>query len=151
MSQIIAVAFAPGFFPHWYFLFIGLGYALLLPAIAILHVRHAAVRGSGAILATAAGTATITVSLGASGNTDLVVAALLIRGIWWWTIGKLWVETDAMPRAFGYLTMALAILAFVTAVASAPMSMESTLLWTLERLILGVWTLVLAYALWRAK
>ena len=147
----MALAFAPGFFPAWYFLFIGLGYALLLPPLATLHVRHAAVRQSGAILATSAGTAAITVGLAASANTELVVAALLVRGIWWWTIGKLWVETDVMPGAFGYLTMALAVLAIVTALASAPMSMESTLLWTLERLILGVWTLVLAYALWRSS
>ena len=151
LSQIVAVAFAPGFFPQWYFLFIALGYALLLPPLAILHVRHAAVRQSGTILATSAGTATITVGMAASANMELVVAALLVRGIWWWTIGKLWVETDVMPRALGYLTMALAVLAIVTAFASAPMSMESTLLWTLERLILGVWTLALAYALWRAK
>ena len=151
VSQIVALAFAPGFFPDWYFLFIALGYALLLPPLATLHVRHAAVRQSGAILATSAGTATITVGLAASANMELVVAALLVRGIWWWTIGKLWVETDVMPRALGYLTMALAVLAIATAVASAPMSMESTLVWTLERLILGVWTLVLAYALWRAK
>lgn len=74
-----------------------------------------------------------------------------MRGIWWWTIGKLWVETDVMPRAFGYLTMALAALAFATAVAAAPMGMQSALLWTLERLILGVWSLALALALWRAR
>ena len=151
LSQIVALAFAPGFFPQWYFLFIGLGYALLLPPLANLHMRHAAVRGSGTILATSAGTAAVTVGLAASANSELVVAALLVRGIWWWTIGKLWAETDVMPRAFGYLTMALAVLAIATAVASAPMSMESGLLWTLERLILGVWTLVLAIALWRAR
>jgi hypothetical protein len=151
VSQIVAIAFAPGFFPQWYFLLIGLGYALLLQPLAMLHIRHAAVRQSGAILATCAGTASITVGLAASANAELVVAALLVRGVWWWTIGKLWAETNAMPRAFGYLTMALSALAFVTAVGSAPMGMESTLLWTLERLILGVWTLVLAYAFWRTR
>ncbi len=151
VSQITALAFAPGFFPNWYFLFIALGYALLLPPLATLHVRHAAVRDSGAILATAAGTATIAVGLAASANMELVVAALLVRGIWWWTIGKLWVETDAMPRAFGYPTMGLAVLAIVTAIASAPLSTDSSQIWMLERLILGVWSLALAIALWRAR
>ena len=108
-------------------------------------------RQSGAILGTSAGTAAITVGLAASANVELVVAALLVRGIWWWTIGKLWVDTDVMARAFGYLTLGLAVLAIVTAVASAPMSMESSRLWTLERLILGVWSLALAFALWRER
>ncbi len=116
-----------------------------------MHVRHAEVRRSGAILGTCAGTAAIAVGLAASANTELVVAALLVRGIWWWTIGKLWVETDAMPRALGYLTMGFAILAIVTAIASPPLSLDGSQIWTLERLILGVWSLALAIALWRVK
>ena len=145
------MAFAQGFFPDWYFLFIALGYALLLPAIAVLHVRHASVRQSGAILGTSAGTAAVTVGLGASANPELVVAALLVRGIWWWTIGKMWAETGAVPRWLGLPTMILAVLAIAVAVASAPMSMSAATLWTIERIILGVWTLALAYALWRSR
>ena len=150
-SQIVAVAFAPGFFPDWYFLLIGLGYALLLPAIAVLHVRHAAVRQSGAILGTSAGTAAVTVGLAASANMDLVVAALLVRGIWWWTIGKMWAETGAVPRWLGLPTMVLAVLAIGSAVASAPMTMSATVLWAGERVVLGLWTLALAFALWRTR
>ena len=56
-----------------------------------------------------------------------------------------------MPRALGYLTMGFAILAIVTAIASAPLSLDGSQIWTLERLILGVWSLALAIALWRVK
>ena len=151
ISQIVAVAFAQSFFPDWYFLFIALGYGLLLPAIATLHVRHATVRQSGTILGTSAGTAAVTVGLAASANLDLVVAALLVRGIWWWTIGKMWAETAVVPRWLGLPTMILGALAIATALASAPMTMSAAALWTAERLILGVWTLALAFALWRTR
>ena len=151
VSQLIAVAFAQGFYPDWYFLFIALGYGLLLPALAVLHVRHAAVRQSGAILGTSAGTAAVTVGLAASANVDLVVAVLLVRGIWWWTIGKMWAETGVLPRWLGIPTMVLGMVAIVTAVASAPLSMTSETLWTAERLILGIWTIALAFALWRTR
>lgn len=151
VSQIIAIAFAQGFFPGWYFLFIALGYALLLPAIAILHVRHAGVRQSGAILGTSAGTAAVTVGLAASANLELVVAALLVRGIWWWTIGKMWAETGVIPRWLGLPTMILSVAAIAAAAASAPMNMSAAALWTAERLLLGLWTLALAFALWRTR
>jgi hypothetical protein len=151
ISQIVAVAFAPGFFPDWYFLFIALGYALLLPVIAVLHVRHASVRQSGAILGTSAGTAAVTVGLAASANMGLVVAALLVRGIWWWTIGKMWAETGVIPRWLGLPTMALGMLAIAAAIASAPLAMSADTLWMVEHLVLGVWTLALAFALWRAR
>jgi hypothetical protein len=151
VSQIVAIAFAQGFFPDWYFLFIALGYGLLLPVLAVLHVRHAAVRQSGAILGTSAGTAAITVGLVASANMELVVAALLVRGIWWWTIGKMWAETAAVPRWLGLPTMILGVLAIAAAVASAPLAMNAPTLWSAERLILGIWSLALALALWRTR
>lgn len=151
VANLIALAFAPSFYPDWYFLLVAIGYGLLLPAIANLHVRHQPLRASGAVLGTAAGTASITVGIAASANFDLVVAALFVRGIWWWTIGKLWAETSVMPRLFGIATMVLAVLAFGAAIASAPMAMESGAIWMAERLILGLWTLVLALGLWRAR
>ena len=119
--------------------------------IAVLHVRHAAVRQSGAILGTSAATAAVTVGLAASANMDLVVAALLVRGIWWWTIGKMWAETGVVPRWLGVPTMILGALAIATAVASAPMTMSAAMLWMAERLILGAWTLALALAIWRTR
>jgi len=127
------------------------GYALLLPAIAILQVRHQPVRRSGALLATLAGAATVAVGLAASANIQLIVAALFVRGVWWWTIGKMWRDTAVMPKTLGLLTMALAVLAFGAAVASAPMDMQAETLWASERIILGVWTLALAYALWSTR
>jgi len=114
-------------------------------------VRHLPLRASGAVLGTAAGTASITVGIAASANSELVVAALFLRGIWWWTIGKTWAETNVMPRLFGIATMVLAVLAIGAAILSAPMAMEAATLWTSERLIVGVWTLALAYFLWRLK
>jgi hypothetical protein len=148
---VVTIAFGPGFYPDWYFLLVAVGYGLLLPAIANLHVRHSAVRTSGAVLGTAAGTATITIGIAASANFDLVVAALFVRGIWWWTIGKLWAETRVLPRFLGIATMVLAVLALGAAVLSAPMNMQSASIWTSERLILGLWSLALAAALWRSR
>jgi len=147
---VAGVAFAPGFYPSWYFVLVAIGYGLLLPVLAVLQVRHATVRQSGAVLGTAAGMATITVGLAASANSDLIVAALFVRGIWWWTIGKLWLETGVMPRLFGTLTIALAVVALGAALASAPMGMQTATLWIAERLILGFWTIALAFALWRS-
>jgi len=147
----VAVSFGQGFFPDWYFLFIALGYGLLLPVLAVLHVRHAAVRQSGAVLGTSAGTAAITVGLAASANMELVVAALLVRGIWWWTIGKMWAETAVVPRWLGLPTMAIGAVSIVAAVISAPLAMSAATLWTVERLILGIWSLALAFALLRTR
>jgi hypothetical protein len=149
-ANIASLAFAPGFYPAWYFLLVAAGYALLLPAIANLHVRHQPVRSSGTILGTAAGTASVAVGLAASASADLVVAALFVRGMWWWTIGKLWAETRVMPRPLGIATLAFGALAIATAVATAPFDIASSTLWMMERLVLGLWGLALAFALWRA-
>ena len=151
VANIVALAFAPGFFPAWYFLLVAVGYGLLLPAIANLHVRHLPLRASGAVLGTAAGTASITVGIAASANAELVVAALFLRGIWWWTIGKTWAETSVLPPLFGIATMVLAVLAIGAAVASGTLGMQAATLWMSERLILGLWTLALAYFLWRLR
>jgi hypothetical protein len=148
---VVALAFAPGFYPGWYFVLVAIGYGLLLPVLAVLQVRHATVRESGAILGTAAGLATIVVGIVASSNADLIVPALFVRGIWWWTIGKIWAETGVLPRLFGFATMALAVIAVGAALASAPLSVDEATLWASERVLLGVWSLALAYALWRSR
>ena len=108
-------------------------------------------RQSGAILGTAAGMATITVGIAASANAGLVVPALFVRGIWWWTIGKIWAESGVLPRLLGTATMVLAVIAIGAAVASAPMTMDAATLWLSERVILGLWTLAVAFALWRSR
>ena len=89
----------------------------MLPAIAVLHVRQRAVRGSGAILATIGGTAVVVIGAAASVVPALLPALLFVLGMWWWTIGKMWVETAVLPRPLGVATAALGVLAVVAAVA----------------------------------
>ena len=127
------------------------GYGLLLPVLAVLQVRHATVRQSGAILGTAARMASITVGFGASASADLVVGALFVRGIWWWTVGKMWAETGVLPRALGVATMALAVIALGTAVATGPLDIDLGSVWMVERVVLGLWTLAVSFVLWRAR
>src|SRR5439155_52099 len=83
-------------------------------------------RRSGAVLGTIAGASVVTLGLGAAANTDLIPAALFVRGVWWWTIGKTWAETGVLPRAFGWVTAMLAVACFalvaVYAVTGLPMS-----------------------------
>jgi hypothetical protein len=124
---------------------------LLLPVIAILHVRHQAVRESGAVLGTTAGTAAIAVGLAAMANPDLIVAGLFIRGVWWWTIGKMWAETAVVPRWLGLPTMVLAVLAIASALGSGLVGVESATLAMTDRALLGLWLLALAFALWRTR
>jgi len=149
LCHLIAPEFAPGFYPSWYFALGAVGYGLLLPVIASLHVRHEPLRRSGAVLGTIAGASVVTLGLGAAANTDLIPAALFVRGVWWWTIGKTWAETGVLPRAFGWVTAMLAVACFalvaVYAVTGLPMSPPDLPL----RMILGAWLIVLAGLLWR--
>jgi hypothetical protein len=72
-----------------------------------------------------------------------------VRGIWWWTIGKMWAETAVMPRFFGLLTMLLAVVCFglvgLYAATGLPMAPPDLPL----RMILGAWLIGLAALLWR--
>jgi len=146
IAHVVTAEFGANFFPSWYF---ALGYGLLLPIIASLQVLHRPVRESGAILGTIAGASVVTLGLGAAANTDLIPAALFVRGIWWWTIGKMWAETAVMPRIFGFLTMLLAVLCVglvgLYAATGLPMAPPDLPL----RMILGVWLIGLAAFLWR--
>ena len=135
---------------------IAVAYGLMLPAIAVLHPRHGRMRESGTILATIAGTATVAVGLGASVNVDLRPAALLVLGLWWWTIGKMWAETGILPRPFGLVTAALGALALVSApLEVGRLGMEIKLgapeiaVWPVAGAALGLWLLALAGALIR--
>jgi hypothetical protein len=128
----------------------------MLPAIAVLHVRHRLVRHSGAILGTIAGVSVVTVGLGGAVNIDLRPAALLVLGVWWWTIGKLWAETGIMPRTFGLVTAGLGIFAVVAAPLEAGrLGLEIKLgapeiaVWPAAVAALGVWLLALAGTLMR--
>ena len=131
-------------------------YGFLLPAIAVLHVRHAAVRQSGAILATIAGAAVATVGLAGSANVDVRPASLFVLGIWWWSIGKMWAQTGVMPRTLGRVTAALGLVAFVFVPLQAfsatlgsvmPRSLADALAqpyFSAAHLVIGAWLLALA-------
>jgi len=121
---------------------VAIGYGLALPGIAVLHVRHIAVRQSGAFLATISGGAVVAVGISGAANLDVRPAALFVLGLWWWTIGKMWVETGVLPRAFGYGTATLAIVAFVLVPLDAVLGERY---FTAGHTILGLWLIVLAW------
>jgi hypothetical protein len=147
LAQLAATAVGAGLYPSWYFLLTAVGYGLILPLVAVLHVRHGAVRQSGAVLGTIAGTAVVTLGAAASANALLVVAAILVRGVWWWTIGKLWWETGILPRWLGVATMALAVACFALAAASGALDLDMDLVIVPLRLALGAWLVLVAIVL----
>ena len=122
----------------------------------MLHVRHAAVRQSGAILATIAGAAVATVGLAGSASIDVRPASLFVLGMWWWTIGKMWAQTGVLPRTFGLVTAALGLIAFALVplqafspawLAVMPRSLADALAqpyFSAAHLAIGAWLLVLA-------
>jgi hypothetical protein len=77
--------------------------------------------------------------------------------MWWWTIGKMWAETGVLPRAFGVVTAALGLCAFVlvpleafsvTFVALMPRSLADALAqpyFSAAHLVLGLWLIALAW------
>lgn len=124
---------------------LAVAYPLILPAIAVLHVRHRAVRESGAILATIAGTAAVVVGILASVEPVAGPAALFVLGMWWWTIGKTWVETRLFARPLGLLTAALGALAIAGAIVSPLMAGAPAA--PAAHAILAAWLALLATAL----
>ena len=126
---------------------VAVAYGFMLPAIAVLHVRHAAVRQSGAILGTIAGTAVVAVGLAASANVDVRPASLFVLGIWWWTIGKMWTQTGVLPRPFGYLTAALGVVSF----ALVPLDAFARPSFSAVHPLLGLWLLALAFTFARQR
>lgn len=138
-------------------------YGFLLPAIALLHVRHAAVRQSGAILGTISGAAVATVGLAGSANIDVRPASLFVLGMWWWTIGKMWAQTGVMPRALGIATAALGLCAFALVpleafsaalIAIMPRSLADALAqpyFSAAHLAIGLWLFALAWTFARSR
>ncbi|MDO8562888.1 MAG: hypothetical protein Q7S25_03480, partial [Candidatus Limnocylindria bacterium] len=126
-----------------------LGYPFILPAVALLHARAESHRRSGAVLATITGTAAVIVGIGASTAVPLRPAALVLLGMWWWTLGKMGVETGILPRRFSMRTAALGALVIVGA---ALVSLGDRLvlvsgdlgLFDAAHLALGAWLLALA-------
>ena len=156
VGHLLVVAVGAVAYPYLFDLLSAIAYGFLLPAIAVLHVRHAAVRQSGAILATISGAAVATVGLAGSANVDVRPASLFVLGMWWWTIGKMWVQTGVMPRVFGRVTAALGLAAFalvpIEAFAASfnavmPRSLADALAqpyFSAAHITLGVWLFVLA-------
>lgn len=121
-----------------------------------MHGRHTLVRQSAAILGTIAGNATVTVGLGGSVNGDLRPAALFVLGMWWWTIGKMWVQTRALPRELGWVTATLGVLALIGTVVESANILAAVVpgypdvrAWTLGQIALGLWLIALATVLAR--
>lgn len=142
---LIALGASPSaLLPPFYFLAVAIGYGFILPVLAVLHARHQRYRESGAILGTISGTSVVILGIVAASDPTIAAGALFVRGIWWWTIGKMWWETDLLPRTFGILTMMLSVMAFVACFvptfAGPPLD-----------LVFGLWMLVLSVALWRSR
>ena len=155
-GHLLVVAIGALAYPYLFDLLSAIAYGFLLPAIAVLHVRHAAVRQSGAILGTIAGAAVATVGLAGSANVDVRPASLFVLGMWWWTIGKMWVQTGVMPRTFGRVTAVLGLAAFALVpveafsaafIAVMPRSLVDALAqpyFSAAHVTLGVWLFALA-------
>jgi hypothetical protein len=138
----------PGLYPDWYAFLTAVAYGLMLPVIAVLHTRHATVRDSGAVLGTLIGTVVVATGIGATAAPELAQAALFVRAMWWWTLGKLWWETDIVSRALGAVTLGLAVGQFALVIFFGPIGADMTILTLPLRITLGVWMLSVAAALW---
>lgn len=133
--------------PQLYGLLAVLGFGLLLPPIAILHVRFAPIRPQAAVLASAAGTATAIFGIAALAFDDLEPGALFFLGMWWWVVGKFSVETGVLARVFGWATMGASVFAFLALLGNTFGLGRWT--WTAPRLVLAAWLVVLATLLYR--
>ena len=145
-------------YPYLYGVLIAVGYGLILPAIAVMHGRHTLVRQSAAFLGTIAGNATVTVGLAGSANSDMRPAALFVLGMWWWTIGKMWIQTRALPPRLGWITAGLGVLALVGTFAESASVLSAIVpgypdiaVWTLGQIALGLWLFAVAFVLARPE
>lgn len=132
-------------------LLLAIGYGLLLPVIAVLHVRHRRWRDSGAILGTIGGMSVVVLGIVAAVAPLAMIPALFVRGVWWWTIGKIWWETALLPRPLGVATMALALGAFALAAAAAPLALDPAVTAAADRAALGAWAIALSIAVWGSR
>ena len=130
----------------------GPAYLLLLPAIAQLHVLHRTVRDSGALLGTLTGTAAVVLGIAQPALPLVSTGALFALGIWWWTIGKLWVQTGLLPALLGATTAALGALALLVTL-STPLMRDAYLViypfWPVVHGAIALWSFALAISLWR--
>ena len=132
--------------PQLYGVLSVLGFGLLLPPNATLFLRFRALNPHAGILTAMAGTATAIVGMSALAFDDLEPGALFFLGLWWWVVGKFSAESRSLPRWFGFVTMALAILAFAAMVGDV---LGARAAWTAARLALAAWLVALAAILYR--
>lgn len=144
IALIALGAFPQALLPPFFFLTVAIAYGFMLPVLAVLHARHQRYRESGAILGTIGGTSVVVLGIVAASDPTIAAAALFVRGIWWWTIGKMWWETDLLPRTFGLVTMAISVMAFVA-------SLVPTFAGPPLDLAFGLWMLALSLMLWRSR
>ena len=156
LAQLLLVIVGQEAFPYLRNVLLAVGYGFILPAVAVLHVRNATVRQSGAILGSLAAIAAVTIGIAGSINVDAQPAALFLLGIWWWTIGKMAAQTGTLPRRVGTLTAALGALAFAAVpfeafgpalVAVLPRSAADALgqpYFSATHIVLGIWLLAVA-------
>ena len=98
------------------------------------------------MLGTIAGTCVVLVGL--VGTPETNPASIVVRSVWWWTIGKMWAETNVLPRAFGWITMIGAILVAVVGGITALGSGVDTSPDLALRLLFSAWLVVLAALMW---
>jgi hypothetical protein len=151
VTHIARTAIGPGLYPDWYVFLTAVAYGLMLPVVAVLHSLHARVRGSGAMLGTIIGTVVVAIGIGATAAPELALAALFVRAMWWWTLGKLWWETDVVSRWLGAITLGLAVGQFALVIIFGPVGADMTILALPLRITLGLWMLALATMLWRTR
>jgi hypothetical protein len=149
--HIVRTVIGPGLYPDWYIFLTAVAYGLMLPVIAVLHTRHSSVRGSGAVLGTIIGTVVVAIGIGTTATPELALAALFVRAMWWWTLGKLWWETDVVSRWLGAITLGIAVGQFALVIIFGPLGADMTILALPLRITLGLWLLVLGAALWRTR
>jgi hypothetical protein len=147
LSLHVALAALLAEVPALYSLLAVLGFGLLLPPIATLQLRFRGLNPHAAILATTSGTAVSVVGMAGLVFGDLEPGALFFLGMWWWVVGKFSVESGVLPRAFGYATMGLALVAFAAMVGDV---LGAHAAWIGARLVLAAWLLALAAILFRS-
>lgn len=162
-AQIAIPLFGDQAYPFLYDLLTAIGYGLIFPLVAVLQVRNAPHRRSGAILGTITGSAVATVGLAGAANIDVRPASLFVLGMWWWTIGKMAVETGTLPRLFGQITALLGALSFLVVpletfgpgfTAVMPRSVADALAqpwFAAAHVVLGLWLLAVATIVARAR
>jgi hypothetical protein len=88
------------------------------------------------------------VLVGIAGPPETTPASIIVRVVWWWTIGKIWAETGVLPRAFGWTTMLGAILFGVVGGFSTLGGRVSESPDLALRLLFSAWLVLLALFLW---